>query len=228
MWVPLSGCSQSSSGEPTSARRCLTSPIPAPKPGCRWVDSRQRTSRGCCSCSPVLCRSAASPRCPQPGQRAQAVSPGGAELRPACAVRSSKAASSALPAVGEGEGSHTSCTRWPCHRWRPGRLDTDTAKLQLALLDSKRRRPGGGYVSSDSEDGAGEELPAGPVFAETCTVGGPGFAGGSANAAVTFRLQARDARGTQIREGECLQPGLDVPYPCAATPDLCCAQVAAT
>ena len=53
--------------------------------------------------------------------------------------------------------------------------------------------------SSSSDDEA--DIPAGPIDPERCTIGGPGFQGGAAQAPVTFYVTAKDARGTRIREG---------------------------
>ena len=53
--------------------------------------------------------------------------------------------------------------------------------------------------SSSSDDEA--DIPAGPIDPERCTIGGPGFQGGAAQASVTFYVTAKDARGTRIREG---------------------------
>lgn len=55
-----------------------------------------------------------------------------------------------------------------------------------------------GSSSSGSDD---EEFPAGPICPEMCLVGGPGFAGGSAGSPVSFRVTAKDDRGTRIKEG---------------------------
>ena len=80
------------------------------------------------------------------------------------------------------------------------RTDADQAKLQLAKLGLGR---GPKPASSSDDEEKVAELPPGPVVAEKCTLGGPGFAGGSAGAPVTFKLQARDARGTRLIEGGC-------------------------
>ena len=52
--------------------------------------------------------------------------------------------------------------------------------------------------SSGSDDG---EYPAGAICPEMCLVGGPGFAGGSAGSPVSFRITAKDDRGTSITDG---------------------------
>ena len=83
----------------------------------------------------------------------------------------------------------------------PPRTDGDMAKLALANQGAKG--PDERYDSSSDEDDPSHEYPPGPVSAEATTVGGPGFAGGSAGAPVVFRVQLRDARGTQLREGGC-------------------------
>ena len=69
----------------------------------------------------------------------------------------------------------------------PSRADTDAAKLQLAMLGSKRPRKEQYSDSDDDGDQGEQDYPAGPVSAEQSTVGGPGAAGGSAGAPVTFR-----------------------------------------
>ena len=82
-----------------------------------------------------------------------------------------------------------------------GPTDTDLAKLALATQGAQG--PNDRYDSSSDEESDSREYPPGPVNAESSTVGGPGFAGGSAGAPVTFRVQSRDARGTQLKEGSC-------------------------
>ena len=57
---------------------------------------------------------------------------------------------------------------------------------------------------SEEEESSEEEemdLPPGPVDAEQCTLGGPGYTGGSAKSTVSFFVTAKDERGTRIREG---------------------------
>ena len=82
------------------------------------------------------------------------------------------------------------------------RSEADQAKLQLASLGSRQPKP---YASSSDDEGGPStvELAPGPVCAEKCSLGGPGFSGGSAGEPVTFKLQARDARGTRLTEGGC-------------------------
>ncbi len=57
------------------------------------------------------------------------------------------------------------------------------------------------YSQSSSSDEDETDLPPGPIDPERCTMGGPGYQGGAAQAAVTFYVTAKDARGTRIREG---------------------------
>ena len=52
---------------------------------------------------------------------------------------------------------------------------------------------------SESEDEM--EYPLGPICAEKCTLGGPGYTGGAAKSIVSFFVTAKDERGTRIREG---------------------------
>lgn len=74
------------------------------------------------------------------------------------------------------------------------------ASTALALADSRAAADSDGYESSSS-DSDNEEFPSGPICPEMCLVGGPGFAGGSAQSSVAFRVTAKDDRGTTIREG---------------------------
>jgi hypothetical protein len=57
----------------------------------------------------------------------------------------------------------------------------------------------------ESSDSGGEEsepdYPPGPICAEKCTLGGPGYVGGAAQSTVSFFVSAKDERGTRIREG---------------------------
>ncbi len=55
---------------------------------------------------------------------------------------------------------------------------------------------------SESEDDEIErDYPPGPICAEKCTLGGPGYTGGAAKSIVSFFVTAKDERGTRIREG---------------------------
>ena len=57
----------------------------------------------------------------------------------------------------------------------------------------------------EEEESSSEEeevdLPPGPISSEHCTVGGPGFIGGSAKAPISFYVTAKDEADKRIREG---------------------------
>lgn len=57
----------------------------------------------------------------------------------------------------------------------------------------------------EEEESSSEEeevdLPPGPISSEHCTVGGPGFVGGSAKAPISFYVTAKDEADKRIREG---------------------------
>lgn len=57
----------------------------------------------------------------------------------------------------------------------------------------------------EEEESSSEEeevnLPPGPISSEHCTVGGPGFVGGSAKSSISFYVTAKDETGKRIREG---------------------------
>ncbi|CAL8472041.1 g11583 [Coccomyxa elongata] len=70
------------------------------------------------------------------------------------------------------------------------------AKSGLAKRDAEDTSEDEG---SESEDEM--EYPPGPICAEKCTLGGPGYTGGAAKSTVSFFVTVKDERGTRIREG---------------------------
>ena len=52
-----------------------------------------------------------------------------------------------------------------------------------------------------SEEEEEVDLPPGPISSEHCTVGGPGFVGGSAKSSISFYVTAKDETGKRIRDG---------------------------
>jgi hypothetical protein len=71
----------------------------------------------------------------------------------------------------------------------------------MALAVAGDVRPPEESEEESSEEEEEAELLPGPVDAEQCTLGGPGYTGGSAKSTVSFFVTAKDERGTRIREG---------------------------
>lgn len=84
-------------------------------------------------------------------------------------------------------------------------LQTDNAdSMALALSSEVGGRPPDDSDEESSESDGGEsasEYPPGPICAEKCTLGGPGYVGGAARSTVSFFVTAKDERGTRIRDG---------------------------
>ena len=63
------------------------------------------------------------------------------------------------------------------------------------------RKPEDEEVEESSSEEEEVDLPPGPISSEHCTVGGPGFVGGSAKAPISFYVTAKDDVDKRIREG---------------------------
>lgn len=72
--------------------------------------------------------------------------------------------------------------------------------LTIVPIDHIRKPEDEEQEESSSEEEE-VDLPPGPISSEHCTVGGPGFVGGSAKASISFYVTAKDEVDKRIREG---------------------------
>ena len=95
----------------------------------------------------------------------------------------------------------------------PWALQQEAADSLAIVAAGEARQPDESEEEpSESEEEEDADLPPGPISAEHCTLGGPGYTGGAAKSTVSFFVTAKDERGTRIREGGAyvvatIQPG---------------------
>ena len=73
--------------------------------------------------------------------------------------------------------------------------------LTIVPVDHIRKPEDEEEEESSSEEEEEVDLPPGPISSEHCTIGGPGFVGGSAKAPIAFYITAKDESSKRIRDG---------------------------